>query len=876
MFTRMFRGSAALQRLLARVARRPGPASSRRRYRLTMESLEDRCLLSGGIIQFPTLTTPSFPLSITSGPDGNLWFTESNGVNQIGTITPAGVVSEHPTGVPASNPIGITGGPFPDTRLWFTAAGGIAGPSAIATIDSKTGVPMTQAITNDDPKNITNFYIPPISIFQLPVDEFWYTDTAGDQLGELVPGQKTPTKVPLPVGSDPWGITTGTDDGIWFTELATDRIGRLDPATHTIQAYALPAGSQPRNITADSDGVWFTEDNGNQIGMLDYKGNYRHWTVPTASSHPWGITVGPDGAIWFTESAGNKVGRLDGSGAILEIDVPSPKSKPLGITGGPDGNIWFTEFSASAIGRIGLDKPLHGIAKTVSTGEAGYFAGVVASFTDDDPLATASSYTAKIDWGNSFTSAGTIVKNGNQFDVVGNSIAYGEEGTYPITVTVTDIDDSHDLGGSTVTVHSTMNVSDSPLVPIGLSFDAGEGQAFSNVPICHFLDTGGAETYTVTIDWGDSTPTSSGLVSLNNGVFLVRGSHTYAEEGGYTIKVTIQDEGGSMTTATSTANVGDAPLAPSAVSLSGSERSPLNGVTVATFTDSGGPEAPGNYTTTINWGDQTPTEPGVVSYSGGVFHVTGSHTYGDEGTYTVTVSILDAEALPYYVFSTAAIADAPLSSQPTTVAPTEGAFFSGKVGSFTDAAGLEGPSAYGVLIDWGDGHQSAGLLQANMTGGYDIVGDHTYAEEGAYPIQVTVQDDGGKSVVVASKATVADAALSAVALNFSGTTGVALTNVLVGIFSDAGGPEVPGNYTVSIDWGDKGPATTGVVTPQGTLFLANGSHTYASAGSYTVTVTVQDEGGDMVTVFATATIKGGKKKMAQPPQHHRRLSKHLP
>jgi streptogramin lyase len=156
MFTRFFRRSATEKGLLPRVARRPGAASSRHRVQPELECLEDRCLLSGGIVQFPTPTSPSGPANITSGPDVNLWFTESNGPNQIGTITPAGMVSEHPIFTHGSNPIGITEGPVLDRDLWFTEAGGISGTSEIETIDSKTGAVTNQAITNDDPKMITN------------------------------------------------------------------------------------------------------------------------------------------------------------------------------------------------------------------------------------------------------------------------------------------------------------------------------------------------------------------------------------------------------------------------------------------------------------------------------------------------------------------------------------------------------------------------------------------------------------------------------------------------------------------------------------------------------------------------------------------------
>src|SRR5437588_6350752 len=69
---------------------------------------------TGDIVEF---SAPSPSYDITAGPDGNLWFIESN-VNKIGRITPTGTVTEFdiPT---AGDPSSITAGP--DGNLWFSA-----------------------------------------------------------------------------------------------------------------------------------------------------------------------------------------------------------------------------------------------------------------------------------------------------------------------------------------------------------------------------------------------------------------------------------------------------------------------------------------------------------------------------------------------------------------------------------------------------------------------------------------------------------------------------------------------------------------------------------------------------------------------------------
>ena len=84
----------------------------------------------------------------------------------------------------------------------------------------------------------------------------------------------------------------------------------------------------------------------------------------------------------------------------------------------------------------------------------------------------------------------------------------------------------------------------------------------------------------------------------------------------------------------------DAPLTIRVAAILAGEGTAFNGV-VATFTDTGVAEPPGDYTATIKWGDGT-TSPGTVSpASGNSLNVSGSHTYLSAGTDTVTVTVVD-------------------------------------------------------------------------------------------------------------------------------------------------------------------------------------------------------------------------------------------
>jgi virginiamycin B lyase len=72
--------------------------------------------------------------------------------------------------------------------------------------------------------------------------------------------------------------------------------------------------------------------------------------IPTASSQPQDIVLGPDGKLWFTERVANKIGRLTpGNPPLIEdFAVPSGLTEPFNITVGPDNKLWFS-------GKVGME-----------------------------------------------------------------------------------------------------------------------------------------------------------------------------------------------------------------------------------------------------------------------------------------------------------------------------------------------------------------------------------------------------------------------------------------------------------------------------------------------------------------------------------------
>jgi virginiamycin B lyase len=88
----------------------------------------ERITTDGKVSEFALPNPYAEPWGITTGPDGALWFTEASCVrqpgphcnvgNKIGRITTAGLITEFPVPSDGSGPHSITTGP--DGALWFT------------------------------------------------------------------------------------------------------------------------------------------------------------------------------------------------------------------------------------------------------------------------------------------------------------------------------------------------------------------------------------------------------------------------------------------------------------------------------------------------------------------------------------------------------------------------------------------------------------------------------------------------------------------------------------------------------------------------------------------------------------------------------------
>jgi len=224
-----------------------------------------------------------------------------------------------------------------------------------------------------------------------------------------------------------------------------------------------------------------------------------------------------------------------------------------------------------------------------------------------------------------------------------------------------------------------LNVAAAPPVGVPVTLTTMEAQPFVQQTVARFTDAApsGTVSYLASIDWGDGSPASGGVVvpAGVTGGYEILGNHRYAAAATYPLTVTLTRRGGASSgttvvggttitvngggetsiTINSAAVVEAAPLTAAGAPITGRAMGTLTpspgetGARVAWFVDAGTNRPPSGYSAVIDWGDGTPPTPATritaVGAPGGVvYSVFGEHSYANIGTYTVTVHIVKPPA----------------------------------------------------------------------------------------------------------------------------------------------------------------------------------------------------------------------------------------
>ena len=299
----------------------------------------------------------AFPVGITLGPDGNLWFTGNAG---IGRITPGGRITTFPApDMVRIVPAAPAGGECPycyerivagtDGNLYFTQRHAIGRMSVSGAL--------TELAIRPDYGSLVNLIAGPDgALWFEAVPRHYYQD---GYIGRMTLGghvtwfRRTPALIPL-------DLAAGADGQLWVT--LPHELARMSTAGQLLARYPLPVGDrtclpqcEPFKIIAGPDGnMWFTLWGADaEIGRSTSAGKiaiYRLRSKDTGA--PIALAAGHDGRVWFAKIWDHYIGAVTTHGGIREFPVPGGVDNFPGIAAGRDGNIWFTEVCANSIGRI--------------------------------------------------------------------------------------------------------------------------------------------------------------------------------------------------------------------------------------------------------------------------------------------------------------------------------------------------------------------------------------------------------------------------------------------------------------------------------------------------------------------------------------------
>ncbi len=279
------------------------------------------------------------------------------------------------------------------------------------------------------------------------------------------------------------------------------------------------------------------------------------------------------------------------------------------------------------------------------------------------------------------------------------SHSYAADGTYQVTLTVTD--------SESATASLRKAVSPLDLAPVA-AFTASCTSRTCTVDGSASSDPDGTVAG-YTWDFGDGT-TAAGATA----------SHKYAADGSHTITLTVTDDLGKTGSSAQLVVANDQPPVPSFTASCTGRRCAVDG---SASSDPDGTVA--GYT--WDFGDGT-TDTGATAH----------HTYAADGTYTITLTATDDGG-----------ATAQTTQQVTVAKAVPTAAFSASCASRVCTVDASASSSSDGTItsyawDFGDGTTDTGATTS-----------HTYAADGTYTITLTVTDDGGATAQTTQDKTIA-------------------------------------------------------------------------------------------------------------------------
>jgi streptogramin lyase/PKD repeat protein len=694
-----------------------------------------------------------------------------------------------------------------------------------------------------------------------------------------------------------------------------------------LDTFAVPTiPSVPNQIVDGPDGdLWFNESTANGdgnvgvIGRITTQGQVTEIRLPTPSGGRVptlsAMTAGSDGNLWAIDSTNNTIDRIGEGGQVATFPIPS--SQASGNTGsivsGADGNLWFTTgFSSGLVGWTTI--PLSDNASLPGAIDRITPEGVLTQFPLPVGGGVASSLAVGPD-GIWFTDpfAGRVGK----IDYRGHAVEYSGPVPYydigPSPLAVGPDGNAYYFAQSASSSFIVQVAPGGAMTPIAIPGSIGSNLLSGSDGIYFIDQSSNNESFSLdrlNPDRTLSTITTNSALSTYSGIALGPDGNLWFGQG--LGDIDRLDLSATPEPVPGPTLVAGSPFSQN-LSINGDDIptliAPVGEAT--TFALAGVRYSAGVKVNseTVDWGDgSTPTagalSPDPIGLLDTVFlggQVSGSHTYAQAGSYSVTVTIdgtgPTGAAMTTSFVETFTVVDPTASPQPPLVLQAgKSIAYQGPLAIFStptphDASG----SDFTATVDWGDGSApTAGTVVggsdqnigppppsfepfAGPVSLFQVSGDHTYATLGTFTVTVTLSDKFGHSSTESTSIQVKPGPLvitptSPIIVTADPTPASSDPNhdsISLGTLTDYTGA-LPSLTSISatVNWGDGSPPRVASLSvSQGTsdasgaevdtLDNIEATHAYAKAGSYTVKITIDDKQGDSAEATTTIQVSAG-------------------
>ena len=690
--------------------------------------------------------------------------------------------------------------------------------------------------------------------------------------GPMAPGQVLPIVVELKIPD----LTTGATDITTVTASSRTEWAVQDTATDTTITNSSPdavlkaPGVVPEGTAVTLDASDSSDPDGDPLQFRwDFQGDGvwdTAWSPNATATYTWGDDIIVDPAVEvfdgeFTSNASTEVTVLNvAPSAEVTFDL-NGKEGTAGDEGGVSVSLHVTDPGSDEV-----DYTIDFVGVHTTTGR------------DCNPVCPDPYPSPEVDPSDFVTGSGPWT--------------YGDNGLFELHIVVTDDD------GGVTSIDATVSIENLPpsltVSPPSL-VNADEG---SQVTLAASASDPGSDDLTFAWAWQygptdvhtffndglgpDPLPSPSGTWPFEASD---SSSFTYGDDGTYTVSLTVtDDDGGSIAYTTTVDVLNVAPTVDAGPDQSSLEASALS--FTFTFTDPGFDFPPAgtveDFAATIDWGYGPPEAASVVEVPGSAGvpttgTVTATHVYGDDGEFTVTVTVCDDDG---------GCGSDSLTVSVGNVAPILGDVQAYVAGDLT--LRVAGEKWHDVRMDlvWNDGvtgtvgvtrypgspdDQSATIasVRLQLLGDFRIVVYYTPDDDpvngqpnGANPVWVIIRTPDGAEVRLHHTFNVRHPATWV-------WTITDLAPDLVGLpitFNATAGDIGSDDLTFTWDWGDGTPATAtthfndGVgpdpfPSPEVNPITATDLATHAfAAGAHTITLTVTDDDGGTVSMSLTLSF----------------------